>query len=143
MHEIPLFPWWVTLVLTIWASVGPLVGILIGHYLGKSWQRRQWIADNQKEEYRRLLRALNGLNVKLVQEHCNGIVNEQEIKEAAEEITEALNTSLFITEFLTKSKVAGDVLDAVKKLGAGGSFDDYHKEYWKAVNLIVAAAKKG
>ncbi|HTA21927.1 MAG TPA: hypothetical protein VK763_00215 [Terriglobales bacterium] len=132
-----------TIVLGIWAALGPLTGIFIGHWLTKRWQREQWIADNQKEEYRRLLAGLNRLNVILVQEHFNGNLDAQEIKNAAEEVTEALNTSLFITDFLTKTKVAGDVLDTVKRLGAGGSFDDYHKEYWKAINSIVAAAREG
>ncbi|SRR5204863_5120467 len=142
MSEIPLMPLWVTIFLTLWAAVGPLVGILIGHYLVRSWQRRQWLADNQKEEYRRVLAGLNRLNMALVEQYCNGNVDAQEIKQAMEESTIALNTSLFITDFLEGSKVAGDVLAAVKKLDQGSSFDDYHKEYWKAVNLIIASAKK-
>ena len=142
MSEIPLMPLWVRIFLTLWAAVGPLVGILIGHYLVRSWQRRQWLADNQKEEYRRVLAGLNRLNMALVEQYCNGNVDAQEIKQAMEESTIALNTSLFITDFLEGSKVAGDVLAAVKKLDQGSSFDDYHKEYWKAVNLIIASAKK-
>jgi len=142
MSEIPLMPLWVTIFLTLWAAVGPLVGILIGHYLVRSWQRRQWLADNQKEEYRRVLAGLNRLNMALVEQYCNGNVDAQEIKQAMEESTIALNTSLFITDFLEGSKVAGDLLAAVKKLDQGSSFDDYHKEYWKAVNLIIASAKK-
>ena len=142
MSEIPLMPLWVTIFLTLWAAVGPLVGILIGHYLVRSWQRRQWLADNQKEEYRRVLAGLNRLNMALVEQYCNGNVDAQEIKQAMEESTIALNTSLFITDFLEGSQVAGDVLAAVKKLDQGSSFDDYHKEYWKAVNLIIASAKK-
>ena len=142
MSEIPLMPLWVTIFLTLWAAVGPLVGILIGHYLVRSWQRRQWLADNQKEEYRRVLAGLNRLNMALVEQYCNGNVDAQEIKQAMEESTIALNTSLFITDFLEGSKVAGDVLAAVKKIDQGSSFDDYHKEYWKAVNLIIASAKK-
>lgn len=142
MCEIPLFPWWATLTLTIWAALGPLVGILIGHYLVRSWQRRQWIADNQKEEYRKVLAGLNRLNLLLAQQHYGENVDAQEIKQAQEEITIALNTSLFIADFLEKSKVVGDVFNAARKLGQGGNFDDYHGEYWKAINRILAAAKK-
>lgn len=142
MSEVPLMPLWVTIFLTLWAAVGPLVGILIGHYLVRSWQRRQWLADNQKEEYRRVLAGLNRLNMALIELHCYGNVDAQEIKQAMEESTIALNTSLFITDFLEESKVAGDVLAAAKKITQGGSFDDYRKEYWKAVNLIIASAKE-
>jgi len=139
MSEVPLMPLWVTIFLTLWAAVGPLVGILIGHYLVRSWQRRQWLAYNQKEEYRKVLAGLNRLNMVLVDQSYR---DAQEIKKATEEITIALNTSLFITDFLEKSKVAGDVLDALRMLDQGGSFDDYRKEYWKAISVILASAKK-
>jgi hypothetical protein len=42
----------------IWAAVGPLVGILIGAYLAKQWQRSQWLADKKRSEYRKLLTTL-------------------------------------------------------------------------------------
>jgi hypothetical protein len=142
MQEVLLFPLWVTVFLTIWAAVGPLLGIVVGHYLTRSWQRRQWLADNRKDEYRKLLAGLNRLNMVLILDHTNQSVGVQEIKDAMEEITIALNTSLFIVDFLEGSKVVDDVLQASKKLKQGGSFDDYREEYWKAVNLIVGSAKK-
>ncbi|MGA9393661.1 MAG: hypothetical protein WBV69_24730 [Candidatus Sulfotelmatobacter sp.] len=142
MQEVPLFPLWVTVFLTIWAAAGPVVGILTGHYLTRSWQRRQWIADNRKDEYRKLLAGLNRLNMVLVQDHTNQNVGIQEIKEAMEEISIALNTSLFIVDFLEESKVADDVLQASRQFKQGGSFDDYRQKYWKAVNSIIGSAKK-
>jgi len=39
----------------IWAAFGPLVGVCIGAYLARRWQRDQWIADNKRSEYRKLL----------------------------------------------------------------------------------------
>jgi hypothetical protein len=35
-----------------------MLGILLGHYLTRSWQREQARADNVKQEYRELLKAL-------------------------------------------------------------------------------------
>ena len=58
MNEVPLIPVEVTVFLTIWAAVGPLVGILIGHYLLRSWQRKQWFADNRLREWRELIGTL-------------------------------------------------------------------------------------
>lgn len=142
MQEVPLLPLWMTVFLTIWAAVGPLVGILVGHHLTASWQRKQWIADNQKDEYRRVLAGLNQLNLVLTQLHTHGNIDVQKLKGAMEEVTLASNTSLFIHEFFEKSKVLGDVLDASRTLSQGGSYDDYQREYWKAVNSIIAAAKK-
>jgi len=141
MQEVPLLPFWMTVSLTIWAAAGPLVGILLGHYLAASWQRKQWIADNQKEEYRRVLAGLNRINIVLTQWHTHGNLDVKTLTEAMEEVTLAANTSLFINEFLEKSKVLGDVLDASRTLSQGGNYGDYQREYWKAVNAIIAAAK--
>lgn len=142
MQEVPLLPLWMTLFLTIWAAVGPLVGILVGHYLTASWQRKQWIADNQKDEYRRVLAGLNRLNVLLTQAHTHRTVDVQKLMAAMEEVTLASNTCLFTNEFFEESKALGDVLEASRTFGQGGSYDNYHQEYWKAVNTIIAAAKK-
>jgi hypothetical protein len=47
-----------TLALVLWGVIAPLVGILVGHYLSRSWQRKQWIQDRRKEEWRELLTIL-------------------------------------------------------------------------------------
>jgi hypothetical protein len=142
MQEVQLMPLWVTVFITIWAAVGPLAGILIGHYLTRSWQRTQRIADNRKEEYRRVLAALNRLNMALTEHQHNLSAHLEEIKDAMAEVSTALNTSLFILDFFEESKVADDVLYAVKQFMQGGSLDDYVAKYWEAVNLIIASAKK-
>jgi hypothetical protein len=36
---------------------GTLGGIVVGHVLTRSWQRKQWILDSRKEEFRELLAA--------------------------------------------------------------------------------------
>jgi hypothetical protein len=142
MTEIPLFPWWATLILALWAAIGPLAGIVIGHTLVRSWERRRWLADNQKEEYRKVLGGLSRLNMALSDHHVLGIDNANEVKLAMEDATQALNTCLFTAGFFAESGVASDVLVALGKLNHGGGFNEYHTEYWKAVNVILAAAKK-
>ena len=47
-----------TIALGVWAAIGPLIGILVGHYLTRAWQREQWLIDNRKEECRELLSTL-------------------------------------------------------------------------------------
>jgi hypothetical protein len=138
MQEVPLLPLWVTVFIAIWAVVWPLVGILLGHYLTRSWQRRQWIADNQKEEYRRLLVALNDLSIVFTVEPLPG----QQVKDALHKLAEAVNTSLFITDFLEESKVLSAIIAAGKTMTKDGVYENYSKEHWKAVNQIIAAAKK-
>jgi len=43
----------------VWAVIGPFVGILTGSWLASRWQRRQWIRDNKKLEYRAIFEALS------------------------------------------------------------------------------------
>jgi hypothetical protein len=46
------------LALVLWSVIAPLVGILVGHYLTRSWQQKQWVQDRRKEEWSELLTTL-------------------------------------------------------------------------------------
>jgi hypothetical protein len=46
-----------TLALVLWSVFAPLVGILVGHYLSRSWQREQWFRDKRSEDYQAVLSA--------------------------------------------------------------------------------------
>ena len=46
--------------IALWHSVGQLMlGIFVGAYLTRSWQRKQWILDGKRTEYRELLTVLS------------------------------------------------------------------------------------
>jgi hypothetical protein len=49
-----------------WASVGPLVGVIIGAMLTRAWDRRKWINENRKQEYRELLTTLTSACTALI-----------------------------------------------------------------------------
>lgn len=51
---------------TAWASVGPLVGVIIGAMLTRAWDRRKWINENRKQEYRELLTTLTSACTALI-----------------------------------------------------------------------------
>jgi hypothetical protein len=44
--------------LVLWGVIAPLIGVLLGHFLSRSWQQTQWMQDRQKEEWRELLSVL-------------------------------------------------------------------------------------
>ena len=48
----------VTLIVAGLGIGGTLGGIVVGHFLTKSWQREQWLLDCRKEEFRELLKVL-------------------------------------------------------------------------------------
>jgi membrane protein YqaA with SNARE-associated domain len=58
MTEVPPFPRWLTLTFATCGAIGSLVGVVIGHLLTRSWQHKQWLLDNKKQEYRELLSNL-------------------------------------------------------------------------------------
>lgn len=67
---------WETLTKTvaaIWAPLGPLLGVCIGAYLAKRWQRDQWIADNKRSEYRKLLTTLANTFTSILSLHSTGV----------------------------------------------------------------------
>jgi hypothetical protein len=49
-----------------WAVIGPLVGVIIGGYLSTRNQKRHWIPDNKRTEYRELLTTIADAGGKFV-----------------------------------------------------------------------------
>lgn len=114
MTEIPLMPLWVTLFLTVWAAVGPLLGILIGHFLSRSQQRRQWIADNEVREWRELLTTLTTGFLTIVQtDKALPKVPGEEIERMRENfgartpINEVFANRIFIARAVRKEDLSG------------------------------------
>jgi hypothetical protein len=58
---------------SVWLAVGPLIGVCIGAYLTKRWQRSQWIADHKRAEYRKLLTTLAGTFIGSVRLRGSGV----------------------------------------------------------------------
>ncbi|MGO9776024.1 MAG: hypothetical protein ACLQGT_13145 [Terracidiphilus sp.] len=56
-----------TLALVLWGVIAPLVGILVGHYLSRSWQREQWFRDKRYEDYQAVLSAIVAAYTSIIQ----------------------------------------------------------------------------
>jgi hypothetical protein len=74
---------WTTVILGIWAAVGPLVGIYVGHRLLRSHQRRQWLADNRIQEWREVITTLNKSLIMITRFDAVRDLSTVEEKEAA------------------------------------------------------------
>jgi hypothetical protein len=55
-----------TIALVLWGVIAPLVAILVGHYLSRSWQREQWLRDKRYEDYQAVLSALTSAYMVIV-----------------------------------------------------------------------------
>lgn len=84
---------WLTGVLGVWAAIGPIIGILLGHYLTHSGQHEQWLRDCRKQEFRELLTAFSKCYVTVMLFGRPGVIrNEQEMKDYFDDQREALVT---------------------------------------------------
>jgi len=45
--------------INVWAAIGPLLGVLVGSWLTMRYQRKLWLLDNRRAEYRKLLSTLS------------------------------------------------------------------------------------
>jgi hypothetical protein len=140
MQEVSLMPWWWPIFVNLWSFAGPLVGIFVGAYLTRRWQREQRIADNKTQEFKNLLMALTSLNNKVVKE--GGIPNDPDDSAEAENLVMVSETCLYISDFLAKSRVIGNLLDALKILEADRNLSAFLVKYHKITNIIRTAAKE-
>lgn len=57
----------VNLIVRSWSATGPLVGVAMGSWFTSLWQRRLFVLDNKKVEYRELIGTLTNAVHELVQ----------------------------------------------------------------------------
>src|ERR1700679_2527183 len=55
-----------TLIVSSVGIGGTLGGIVVGHFLTRSWQQKQWLLDNRRQEYRELLSAITSAYMAIV-----------------------------------------------------------------------------
>ena|SRR5215471_5663413 len=68
----------------LWAAIWSLVAVLIGAYIANRNQRRHWIADNKKQEFRELLSALVEASSSLIALHTPMVAHGPEEQRACE-----------------------------------------------------------
>jgi len=129
--------------LQIWSALGPLIGVGLGAFFTRSWQRKQWVLENKKAEYRELLSVLsqtvhNYLNVWPTPMDSNVITSEEMHKLMASD-TEARKTigdRIFISNFIKREDIQSRWTIVVAGSRGGNMMD-----YWHALHetLIKSA----
>jgi hypothetical protein len=129
-----------TLVLSIWAGVGPLVGLLVGHYLIRSWQREQWLLDSRKQEFRELLSAITSAHVEHISCTTFRDASSYDLKvwkEAEKRAFQVIADRIYIAEDVEQLRI---------KHRFGNMTDDdsqFHSELRQLTLDIVEVAKRG
>jgi len=139
----------------IWAAIGPLIGVLVGAWLTARWQRKRWIQDNKRAEYREVLDALqkyrwhllNHLAVvggPLVAEDARTHEERRAaLADAEVSVSNCLADRLFIRESLARTKVREDLrkfqagLDKIDESSVTRSIEvltEFHERILKAAD---------
>jgi hypothetical protein len=90
----------------LWTAVGPLLGVLVGAFLARSWDKKKWMNDNRKEEFRELITALMNAAAALIMQQIHA--NEQTIEMDEEENAQAMHLEA-IKVMKTRIFIANDV----------------------------------
>jgi hypothetical protein len=135
-----------TLALAVWGVVAPLVGIFLGNYLTKSWQREQWLKDCRKEECRELLTALAKAHMKLaflkLQESQLTPEVHAQIIEAMESASITLHDRIYIAEDVKQKKLYGLWNTATRKFQENHDQASFSEVYAQISGLIVSIATR-
>ena len=107
--------------LNIWAVCGPLFGILLGSWLATKTQRKHWILDNKRDEYRQLLTTIADAGSSLVVHYGAYpiVVSGQEefrVGEIARKSVDVMYNRLFIAKAVADLGIMKRWEDAVSAL---------------------------
>jgi|ERR1019366_5537332 hypothetical protein len=100
---------------SVWAVGGPLVGVLIGAYIANRNQRKNWIADCKKEEYRELLSVVASAYAKLLSVRHKFVWND-EARDIQLQVASVLRDRIFIAKQLLRLDAMNRWVRAFEKL---------------------------
>ena len=92
------------------SSLSALAGIVVGHWLNRSWQQRQWVLDNRKSEARELLTALAESYTALMRLR-EGVVTSPEVQTMVDDAADKAIRCLADRIFLAGSMEREDALN--------------------------------
>jgi hypothetical protein len=140
---------WATIILGIWAAVGPLVGIYVGHHLLRSQHRRQWLADNRAQEWREIISTLQKSFVLITQFDAMRNLSTDEEKVAAMPAAidaravalSVLTNRLFIAKEVRHHKLFDKWNKAVKEFDGHHDVEKFGTAFGEVSYLIEQEAK--
>ncbi len=95
----------------VWATLGPLVGVLVGAYLARSWDQRRWFLNNRKEEYRELLATLTAISSRYLEVRGHGGLNainpdeQRELNAARGDGGRIILSRIFVSERIHQGEI--------------------------------------
>ena len=113
-----------TVILGIWAALGPLAGVRYGHELSERSQRKHWFRDNEKAEYREVLAAMTTAFAVIMPYYTPMVVHgpdEMRQRDEVERVSiETMRNRLFIAQALNDGRIPDRWIAALR------TFDNKH-----------------
>jgi len=134
-----------TIILGVWAAVGPLVGVRYGDELSQRSKRRQWLADENTKEWRELLGTLTTSMVTIIQ--CRqGDRTVEMMKEdlrASTAAGEVLSNRLFIAQEVRRRQLHDRWREAVATFEKDGDPVAFGTKFGRDIRFQIEEAARG
>src|ERR1700691_1251014 len=106
-----------------WNGIGPLVGVFVGAWLSRSWQRKQSVLDSKKAEYRELISCLSQSMHSIMNNSGSSVAggrltSGEELRDidwAESRGYNIISDRVFIADVMTREKVRERWLTVVKQ----------------------------
>jgi len=93
---------------SIWSAVGPLIGVLVGANIANRNQRKHWLLDNRRAEYRKLLTTLTRAYGDIMNTYSQAGITGKDMHRCERVRLNAINVirdRIFISEEVTKMEL--------------------------------------
>lgn len=132
---------------TGWILVGLLIGVFVGAWLARSWDRKKWMNDNRKQEYRELLTALTNGATAVIERYSPKIspLTKDEMEAATNRYMDAMKTikdRIFIAEDMDRMAIFDRWAKAVKTAQDARDIKKFESIFETIRKEIVSAATK-
>ena len=131
----------------VWAVGGPLLGVLVGAYIASRNQKKQWLLDNKRAEYRELLAALADAGSTFIVHYTifGGEATQQQklaTGETSRKTVDVIYNRLFIAREIQKLDILKRWEKAISALQRSNDMETFGKGIDAIMNDVRAAALK-
>jgi hypothetical protein len=138
-----------TLALLFWSVIAPLVGIFIGHLLGRSWQREQWLRDKRYEDYQAVLSGVTSAYMSIIRVHKVRETSHytpemvQDVERIKADSFRVLRDRIFIADELETTNISGKWDSAVTNFEMPGRDERLFADRFSQLNTQLVRMARG
>ncbi len=130
---------------TVWAALGPLVGVFVGAWLNRSWDRQKWMKDNRKQECKELLWSISQAGTKIMLHRMTaepGKPDKRQMSDAFFESLKVFQSSIFIAKDIESCGLFDLWTEAVHEFNTNADHKQFDSSIDKIRTKIIGMATK-